>query len=67
MCNRIHFKSSKDAAKVQSLLVMRGYHVCVVKNGCMYEDGTIMEVGDSAFEFALQISEAFGLLATIEG
>lgn len=67
MCNRIHFKSSADADKVRSLLVMRGYRVSVLKCGCMYQDGAILELGDSAYEFALQIADAFELLASIEG
>ena len=67
MCNRIHFQNAKQAQGVASLLKMRGYHVGTISNGCSFEKGLILEVGDSAFEFALQVCDAFEFLAVIEG
>lgn len=67
MCNRIHFQSAKQAKGVASLLKMRGYHANTISNGCYFERGLILEVGDSAFEFALQVCDAFEFIATIEG
>lgn len=67
MCNRIHFQKAKQAQGVASLLKMRGYFVSVISNGCFYGDGLILQIGDSAFEFALQVCDAFEFIATIEG
>lgn len=66
MCNRLHFKCMKQGMNVYSLLKMRGYKAYILKSGCLYSKGVILECGDSAFEFACQISDAFGLLATVE-
>lgn len=67
MCNRIHFQKAKEAKGVESLLKMRGYFAHTVSNGCSFEKGLILEVGDSAFEFALQVCDAFEFIAIIEG
>ena len=67
MCNRIHFKDAKQAQGVASLLKMRGYFVGTISNGCSFENGLILEVGESAFDFALQVCDAFEFIATIEG
>lgn len=67
MCNRIHFQSAKAANGVASLLKMRGYHVSSLRNGCMFESGLILELGDNACDFALQVCDAFEFIATIEG
>ena len=67
MCNRIHFQSAKQAKGVASLLKMRGYKVSTISNGCSFEKGLILEVGDNAFDFAIQVCDAFEFIAVIEG
>lgn len=66
MCNRLHYKDAGAANDTAALLRMRGYHVSVLRSGCVFEDGAILELGDSAYEFAIQISNAFRLDVRIE-
>ena len=59
MMNRLHYRDAGAANDTAALLRMRGYRVSVLKAGCSYAGGAILELGDSAFEFAVQISNAF--------
>lgn len=66
MCNRIHFASSKSGESVATLLTSRGYKVSVLRSGCVYIGGVILELGDNAFDFAIQIADAFHLGCKVE-
>lgn len=66
MCNRLHFEKTKDAYNVKAVLEMRSYHVQVLRSGCVYKGGLILEMCESAFKLANQIVVAFSLDATIE-
>ncbi len=65
MCNRLHFEKTRDAYNVKALMEMRGYKVQVLRCGCIYEGGLILQLGESAFQFANQIVVAFSLKACI--
>lgn len=67
MCNRIHFKNAGAANDTAALLKARGYFVSVLRSGCYYEGGRILELGDSALEFAIQVSNAFRFDVRLEG
>ena len=66
MCNRLHFKSQNDAQNVRALLVLRGYSVQLLRSGCVYQGGLILELGESAFVFATQIAEVFNMECRVE-
>lgn len=66
MCNRLHFKKQDDAQNVRALLEKRGYSVQLLRSGCVYEGGLILELGESAFTFATQIAEVFHMECRVE-
>lgn len=66
MCNRLHFKDSAEAKKVQKLLHLLGYYAHIETSGCFYKEGSILEIRDTTFVFANQIIDAFDLVASVE-
>lgn len=66
MCNRLHFKKQNDAQNVRALLVKRGYGDQVLRSGCVFQGGLILELGESAFTFATQIAEVFNMECRVE-
>lgn len=66
MMNRIHYKNEMEALSTADLLTKRGYKNYILKNGCAFENGRILEMGDNAAALALDIASSFGLVVAIE-
>lgn len=66
MKNRIHVKDPNSAEKIVRFLKRRGERLSTLRNGCIYDDGLIIELGDNALVVACDLADAFGIEMCLE-